>query len=85
MKGGPVAVNKNPELMIGIKQIRDEFEITEEQFYVFLTMGLPVRKINNRWYGHRENISEFFRRITVGQPIQVDGARAREIAGGAEE
>lgn len=71
------------ELLVGIKSVCDEFKITEDQFYTFLGLGLPVRKINRLWYGHRENISQFFRKITVGgPPVCVDGARAKEISDG---
>lgn len=71
-----------PELLIGVKTVCDEFKISEDQFYIFLGLGMPMRKINGRWYGHRLNISEFFRKITIGQPIEVDGKKIEEIAGG---
>lgn len=67
------------ELMIGIKPVCDAFGITEDQFYMFLGMGLPMRKINGRWYGHRENINDFFRKATVGKPLIVDNLKVREI------
>jgi len=75
-------VKKNTELLVGIKSICDEFQLTEEQFYMFLGMNMPLRKINGRWYGHRQNISDFFKRITVGDPVQLDGSRIKDLAGG---
>jgi hypothetical protein len=69
------------ELMVGIKPVCDAFGISEEQFYMFLGLGLPMRKINGRWYGHRENISIFFKKITMGPPVSIDPARARELSG----
>ena len=66
---------KQNELMIGVKPVCDAFGITEDQFYMFLGLGMPMRKINNRWYGHRENISEWFRKITRGHPINLDCSR----------
>lgn len=58
-------------LLVGMKNIVDRFEITRETFYVFLAMGLPVRKINGRWYGHEDNINEFLRKKTLGPPIEA--------------
>jgi len=78
-----VAAKKSTELMIGVKSICDEFGITDEQFYMFLGIGMPVRKINSKWFGHRANISDFFRKVTTaGDPIQLDARRIRDMTGG---
>lgn len=39
---------------------------------MFLRLGLPVRKINGRWYGHHENIDAWLRALLKpGKPIDV--------------
>jgi len=58
-------------LMQGVKAICDRFKINEKQFYMFAKLGMPVRKINGRWYGHEENIDNFLKFITKGQPLEV--------------
>lgn len=65
--------------MIGAKPVCDAFGISEKQFYMFLAMGMPMRKINGRWYGHRQNISDFFKLVTQGKPITLDDEKAKEI------
>jgi len=73
---------RHSELLIGRKAVCEEFNISEEQFYTFLTLGMPMRKINRYWYGHRDNINEWFRRnIVPGDPITVDGSRASRLVG----
>ena len=65
-------MKENNCLVIGAKDISTRFNITMKQFYIFLKLGLPVRKINGRWYGHEDNINDFFRAITKpGKPIIV--------------
>jgi len=58
------AKEKSP-LLKGIKDITARFEISEKDFYTFLELGLPVTRINNRWFGHYRNIDRFFRRVTT--------------------
>ena len=69
------------DLMIGMKSVCDAFGINQEQFYMFLGLGMPMRKINGRWYGHRQNISDFFRKVTIGAPVTMDSVRIRDFAG----
>lgn len=38
---------------------------------MFVGLGMPIRKINNRWYGHIENIDLWFKKITIGPPVNV--------------
>ena len=64
-------MKKNECLLIGVKRIINRFEITTEQFYMFLKLGMPVRKINGRWYGHEKNIERFLEQVTIGKPIEV--------------
>lgn len=64
-------MTKNNPLLQGIKSIGDRFNLNREQFYMFIKLGLPVRKINGRWYGHENNIDDFLRVITKGKPLEV--------------
>lgn len=66
-------------LLKGVKDIMDRFSITEDQFYVFLGLGMPVRKINGRWYAHESNIDEFFREKTQGKPVDVSVKAVKEL------
>lgn len=59
-------------LLGGVKNITERFDISRDLFYIFLKMGLPVRKINGRWYGHEDNIDEFLKTKTFGPPIDVN-------------
>jgi len=68
--------------MIGMKSVCDAFDINKDQFYMFLSLGMPMRKISGRWYGHKENISDFFKRVTVGPPIEASSDRIRDIMEG---
>ncbi len=68
-----MAKAKNELLLLkGVKEITQRFELTKSHFYVFLKLGMPVRLINGRWYGYASNIDDFFKEITVGEPIDVD-------------
>ena len=51
------------------QEIIDAYGITRARFDKFIRMGMPARLIDNRWYAHRDNIDEWFRRLTaVSQP-----------------
>jgi hypothetical protein len=59
-------------LLMGRGEIQEAFRWTEGQFYLFLRLGLPVRKINGCWYGHWENIDAWLRALLKpGKPIDV--------------
>jgi hypothetical protein len=47
-----------------MKSITAEFDISVEQFYVFITLGLPATKVNGRWYAHYEKVGAWFKRLT---------------------
>jgi hypothetical protein len=69
---------KSNKLLVGIKSIRDKFDLTEDLFYMFMKLGLPVRKINGRWFGHEDNIDTFLKKVTVGPPIGQPGIDAED-------
>lgn len=69
MAGKPVSGKR---LLMGRGEIQEAFRWTEGQFYLFLRLGLPVRKINGCWYGHWENIDAWLRALLKpGKPIDV--------------
>lgn len=70
-------------LLIGRDAICSAFGLSVDQFYTFCAMGMPVSKINNRLYGHREQIDLFFRQVTQGETITVDERKARHMIGDA--
>lgn len=55
---------KNNCLLKGAKEVMERFDLNVAQFYMFLQLGMPMRKINGRWYGHEQNIEEFLKLIT---------------------
>lgn len=59
------------QLIQGMNDICDHFKLGRDQFFMFVGLGMPIRKINNRWYGHIENIDLWFKKITIGPPVEV--------------
>ena len=51
-------------LLIGQKDIMEYLEISRPMFRQFLEMGLPARVVNQRWYAHKDNIDDFFKKLT---------------------
>lgn len=57
---------------MGMGEIQQVFGWSQERFYMFLRLGLPVRKINGCWYGHFDNIDAWLRALLKpGKPIDV--------------
>jgi hypothetical protein len=75
---------KNNPLLVGMKDIMERFSISEDQFYMFLGLGLPLRKINGRWYGHIENIDAFLRKATIGPPANISSKDIKKKAGNGQ-
>ena len=48
-------------LLQGIDEICDRWKLTEKQFYMFVELGMPARKVQGRWYAHHQNVDEWFR------------------------
>lgn len=65
----------------GMKDIMETYGWSQEQFYMFLRLGLPARKINSRWYAHPANIDAFLRSLlSSSKPLTVDsGQPPREL------
>jgi hypothetical protein len=64
-----------------VKVICDVFGLTDREFYIFVGLGMPVRKINGNWYGDEQNIYEFFRKVTHGKPANVDAGEVKRMLG----
>ncbi len=48
-------------LLIGEESIMDRFGFGKKVLNMFLRMGMPVTRINNRIYAHAENIDKWLR------------------------
>ena len=57
-------MTEKTNLLKGAKLIRSAFDLNEEQFYLFVRLGMPVCKINGTWYGHYKTIDAWFQGIT---------------------
>ena len=76
-------VKPGKRLLMGRGEIQEAFGWSLGQFYLFLRLGLPVRKINGCWYGHLENIDAWLRALLKpGKPINV---RTEDVPPGAME
>ena len=42
-----------------MEKICQAFEMGEKAFYRWVDLGLPVKKFNNRWCGHYDDIEKF--------------------------
>lgn len=51
-------------VLITLNEILEYMRVGKPSFYQFVDMGLPARVINGRWYAHKDNIDEFFKRQT---------------------
>ncbi len=68
--------NNGSRTLIGLVDILNYMQIGKPMFYQFVEMGLPARVINKRWYAHKDNIDDFFKKVTRH--------RAKEIPTDAE-
>jgi hypothetical protein len=68
-----VGSNGHKKILVGRKEIMDYIGCCDKnRFYEWIKNGLPARVINSRWYGHVDNINQFFRVITVKPDGNVD-------------
>lgn len=51
-------------VLITRDEIMAYLKISKKAFIKFVKMGMPVVYIDNRCYAHKENIDEFFKKIT---------------------
>jgi len=52
------------KILNGRGEIEQYLNVSKRVFYQFLEMGLPARVINKRWYAHKDNVDEFFKKLT---------------------
>jgi hypothetical protein len=46
------------------RAIMDEYDLSRSMFNHFVRLGLPVRVEKGSFWGHKDNIDEWFRRFT---------------------
>ena len=52
------------KLLIGMEAITGYLKISRPLFERFIKNGMPVLRIESRWYAHTDNLDDFFKRIT---------------------
>ncbi len=52
------------KLLIGMEAITGYLKISRPLFERFVKNGMPVLRIESRWYAHMDNLDDYFRRIT---------------------
>lgn len=57
-------VPHNSKFLVGANQIMSYIGIARPTFYKLIRLRLPVVIIDNRYYGHTDNIDEFLRMLT---------------------
>jgi len=60
-----MAKNGDKKMLSGIGEIIAYLECTKPTFYEFIRIGLPARLHRKKWYAHKDNIDDFFRRFTI--------------------
>ena len=53
------------KILIGKDAIKKYLNISEPTFKKFITLGMPARVIDSRWYAHTENLELFFKQMTI--------------------
>lgn len=53
------------KVLSGLDQIIEYIGISKPTFYQLVKMGMPARLVNKRWYAHKDNINDFFKRFTI--------------------
>ena len=56
---------KSP-FLIGEKDIKNRFGLGDKVYNTLVRLGMPVTKINNRIYGHYDNINVWLQELTAG-------------------
>ena len=68
------APNGTGKLLVGIEKITKYLDIGRPAFHEFRKSRppMPVRFFNGRWIAHRDNLDEYFRRITLADSSTID-------------
>lgn len=57
----------NGKVLKSRDEIREHYGLSRTAFDKFISMGMPARIIDGKWYAHVDNIDQFFKKITAGQ------------------
>lgn len=68
------SIKNGSKLLIGAGEIMQYLRCNKDLLKTFLEAGLPAAKISNRWYAHKDNIDEYFRRRTFQQNREVENS-----------
>jgi hypothetical protein len=52
------------KILFGKQAILDYLQMSENTFFKFVRMGLPVRVIDRRYYAHKDNLDRYFENLT---------------------
>ena len=55
---------RHRKLLRNLEEILDYCGISEDLFRKFHENGLPARKIEGRWFSHKDGIDQFFKSLT---------------------
>lgn len=58
-----MATDQN-RILMSKQEILDYLKISRNAYRKFVKMGMPVLYLDGRCYAHKDNIDEFFKRIT---------------------
>ena len=65
--------------LVGEKDIKNRFKLGDKVYNMLVNLGMPVVKINNRIYGHYDNINAWLQEVTAGG--KLNGISEEEING----
>jgi len=57
-------MKNSSDLLIGIDEITQYLCISLSLFKKFIKKGMPAVLIDTRWYAHKDNLDDYFKRIT---------------------
>ena len=55
------------KILFGKQAILDYLQMSENTFFKFVRMGLPVRVIDKCYYAHKDNLDRYFENLTDRQ------------------
>ena len=53
------------KILMGKQAIMDYLQMSENTFFKFVGMGLPIRVIDKRYYAHKDNLDRYFQDLTL--------------------
>lgn len=67
-----MADKKDKKVLIGLAAITADLEMSVPTFKGLVEEGLPATIIKGKWYAHKDNLDEYFRRRTLIRPKDID-------------